>query len=81
MSTISAGNTSANAGVVTGDTTGTLFFSAANNLIRCSGTGAIVLPSGTSSTRPTNPVNGMIRYSTSSNRIEGYANNIWVGFF
>ncbi len=81
MSTIRAGNISANAGVITGDTTGTLFFSSANNLIRCSGSGAIVLPSGTSSDRPTSPVNGMIRYSTSSNRVEGYANNLWVGFF
>nr|QMP83639.1 MAG: hypothetical protein [Caudoviricetes sp.] len=40
------------------------------------GTEAIILPSGSDAQRPTG-VNGMVRYSTSNNYIEMFANNTW----
>jgi hypothetical protein len=40
------------------------------------GTGAVNLPTGTTAERPT-PSNGMIRYSTTDNQFEGYANGEW----
>lgn len=43
-------------------------------------TGAIVLPKGTSGQRPASPINGMVRYNTTTLAVEGYANNTWVAF-
>jgi hypothetical protein len=43
-------------------------------------TGAVKLPSGTSAQRPASPVNGMMRYNTTTLSVEGYANNTWVAF-
>lgn len=43
-------------------------------------TGAVKIPSGTTAQRPASPVNGMIRYNTTTLRVEGYANNTWVAF-
>lgn len=43
-------------------------------------TGAVKIPFGTTAQRPANPVNGMIRYNTTTLRVEGYANNTWVAF-
>jgi len=40
-------------------------------------TGAFVLPSGTTAERPSSPVNGMIRYNTTLNITEQYANGQW----
>ena len=40
------------------------------------GSGAVNLPTGTTAQRPT-PSNGMIRYSTTDNQFEGYANGEW----
>lgn len=40
-------------------------------------TGAITLPSGTTAQRPVPPVNGMIRYNTTSNLLEAYINGAW----
>lgn len=42
--------------------------------------GAVKLPSGTTGQRPASPVNGMIRYNTTTLAVEGYANNTWVAF-
>ena len=36
------------------------------------GTGSITLPSGTTAQRPSSPVNGMIRYNTTTSSFEGY---------
>jgi large repetitive protein len=47
-------------------------------LVNISGlTGALTLPSGTTAERPSNPINGMIRYNTSFNIVEQYANGAW----
>lgn len=43
-------------------------------------TGAVIVPSGTTAQRPASPVNGMVRYNTTTLSIEGYANNTWVAF-
>ena len=41
------------------------------------GTGSILLPDGTTGQRPGSPVNGMVRYNTSTNKFEGYENGTW----
>lgn len=43
-------------------------------------TGAVKIPAGTTAQRPASPVNGMVRYNTTTLRVEGYANNTWVVF-
>lgn len=80
MSTITIGNAIANAYAQTGNTDGILDIVVANGLINCAATGAIGLPSGTTAQRPSSPVNGMIRYNTTTLSVEGYANNTWVAF-
>lgn len=46
----------------------------------CLSTGSVKIPAGTTAQRPASPVNGMIRYNTSINVLEGYANNTWAAF-
>ena len=46
-----------------------------------SATGAIQLPSGTTAQRPSSPVNGMIRHSTTSGTIEAYIEGSWVNLY
>lgn len=41
------------------------------------GTGGIVPPSGDSSERPANPINGTIRYNKSTEQVEIYQNGLW----
>jgi|688.fasta_scaffold116270_3 hypothetical protein len=41
-------------------------------------TGYLQVPSGTTAQRPASPVNGMIRYNTTTNALEGYAAGSWV---
>lgn len=43
----------------------------------CSGTGALLLPRGTTAQRPANPVDGMIRYNTDDGAVEFYENGAW----
>lgn len=43
------------------------------------GTGAIIVPAGSTGQRPTG-VNGQIRYNSSINLIEGYQNSGWTAF-
>jgi tripartite-type tricarboxylate transporter receptor subunit TctC len=43
-------------------------------------TGAVKMPAGTTAQRPSSAVNGMMRYNTTTLKIEGYANNTWVTF-
>lgn len=42
------------------------------------GSGAITIPAGTTAQRPASPANGMLRYNTSLNSTELYANGVWV---
>ncbi|PCJ98195.1 MAG: hypothetical protein COA45_08585 [Zetaproteobacteria bacterium] len=58
-------------GVITGDmSTGDL---------AVIGTAALALPSGTTAQRPGTGVNGMTRYNSTTNQLEGYENGSWVG--
>lgn len=41
------------------------------------GTGGVVVPGGTTAERPGSPSNGLIRYNTQSQTLEGYAGNTW----
>jgi hypothetical protein len=42
-----------------------------------SGTGQVTLPAGTTAQRSGSPTSGMIRYNSSNNNFEGYANGAW----
>jgi hypothetical protein len=42
-----------------------------------SGTGQVKLPAGTTAQRSGSPISGMIRYNSSNNNFEGYANGAW----
>lgn len=42
-----------------------------------SNTDALILPIGTIAQRPSSPINGMLRYNSTSPVIEGYVNNSW----
>lgn len=75
--------------VTSGDNTATLNFQT-NSVTRlqintsqnanCTTTGAFRVPAGTTAQRPASPVNGMVRFNTTNNALEGYANSTWVGF-
>jgi hypothetical protein len=41
-------------------------------------TGSLTVPAGTTAQRPASPVNGMVRYNSTTNRLEGYVNGVWV---
>jgi hypothetical protein len=45
--------------------------------ISFTGTGFVLIPSGTTAQRPVSPANGEIRYNTTLNQFEGYANSAW----
>ena len=47
------------------------------NNISFSSNGALTLPYGNTDSRPGTATNGMIRYNTSNNSFEGYANGAW----
>jgi len=48
------------------------------NFFVSSGTGADVLPSGTTAQRPASPTDGMIRYNSQLNQLESYVDGSWV---
>jgi hypothetical protein len=50
---------------------------AANGNVSFTATGFLLIPSGTTAERPVSPANGYIRYNTSLNQFEGYANGVW----
>jgi len=76
MSTIAASNVSPI--TLTPDTSGNLVMTATSGFIDASGnTNVISLPSGTTANRPTG-VNGMIRYNTTTARVEAYVNGAWA---
>lgn len=39
--------------------------------------GAVIVPTGTTATRPSSPVNGQIRFNTDTTRFEIYYNSAW----
>jgi hypothetical protein len=92
MSSINAqaGNsTNFTALISAGDNTATLAFQTngvtalninSNQNANCTTTGSFIVPIGTTAQRPASPVNGMVRFNTTNNVLEGYANNTWVGF-
>ena len=43
-------------------------------------TGYFDLPAGTTAQRPGSPVNGMIRYNTTSAKLEAYQNSSWINY-
>jgi hypothetical protein len=74
MSTISAGNTTTTAITQTADATGNLIFTATSQIVDMSSvTGAVVVPVGTTAQRPASATNGAIRYNSSTNALETYA--------
>jgi hypothetical protein len=46
--------------------------------LHVAGTGAIIIPVGNTTSRPTTPVQGMIRYNTTLSKFEGYDGTAWV---
>ena len=42
------------------------------------GTGAFTVPVGNTAQRPSPAVNGMIRYNTTTLKLEGYVNSAWI---
>lgn len=46
--------------------------------ITCNSTGAFTVPVGTTAQRPASPVNGMMRYNTTTARLEGYVAGAWT---
>lgn len=38
---------------------------------------SVLLPKGTTGNRPTTGINGMLRYNTTTNAVEGYVNGVW----
>lgn len=47
-------------------------------LVTLNTTGAVTIPAGTTAQRPDPATNGMIRYNTDDQQIEGYINDAWV---
>jgi hypothetical protein len=41
-------------------------------------TDALVVPTGTTAQRPTSPIAGMIRFNTTTNKVEGYTGTLWA---
>ena len=50
----------------------------ASGTVAFTSTGAALMPSGTAAQQPGSPTNGMIRYNTTSNVLEGYINGAWT---
>jgi hypothetical protein len=50
----------------------------ATGTVSFTGTGAAVMPSGTAGQQPASPVNGMIRYNTTSSILESYIAGAWT---
>lgn len=50
----------------------------ASDALAFSGTGAIVLPAGTTSQRPATPVTGSVRFNTTTALVEIYTGGVWT---
>ena len=51
-----------------------------NGQINLNSTASVLLPSGTTVQEPVNPVNGEIRYNTSTDEVEAYSDGSWRAF-
>jgi hypothetical protein len=51
-----------------------------NDVANLDGTGAAVLPGGTTAQRPASPTNGMVRYNSTTGQSEIYQNGVWGAF-
>ena len=73
-------NTTGGTSVLVPANSSVLVFNDGTNVVRAisafGGTGAILIPTGTTAQQPTG-VNGYIRYNTTSNTFEGYAAGAW----
>jgi|TARA_R110000803_G_scaffold163459_1_gene227128 hypothetical protein len=49
-----------------------------NGLVTLDSTNAVMVPSGTTSQQPSSPVNGMMRYNTTTNVFESYEAGSWA---
>ncbi len=59
-------------------TTGDMLVGRNNTWIQSStATGAVQLPAGTTAQAPTEGVNGMIRYDSTTNKLVAFINNVW----
>ena len=77
-----------NTGIVeTADTSGILQFQTGGTAaitigtdqnVTFNSTGAITVPVGTTAQRPASPVNGMMRYNTTTAHLEGYVAGAWT---
>ena len=65
------------AGTTTGDSVNYTQFVAAFVNPSFSGTGFMLIPKGTTAERPVSPVNGEIRYNTTTSQFEGYQGGAW----
>jgi len=78
MSTISAGTGSTTGYVITSDATGQLNLEASTGIINLgSNTGAAIVPKGTTAQRPATPVEGSLRYNTTTSALEVYKSGTW----
>lgn len=65
------------AGSVAGDAVEYVQFSSAFVNPTFTGTGFMLIPKGTTAERPVSPVNGEIRYNTTTSQFEGYQGGEW----
>jgi hypothetical protein len=65
------------AGTVAGDAVEYVQFTSAFVNPTFTGTGFMLIPKGTTAERPVSPVNGEIRYNTTTNQFEGYQGGEW----
>ena len=65
------------AGTVAGDAVEYTQFTTAFVNPTFGGTGFMLIPKGTTAQRPVSPVNGEIRYNTTTNQFEGYQGGEW----
>jgi hypothetical protein len=61
------------------DSSGTLELQATSNIVTMENvSGGVVVAKGTTGQRPGSPVAGTLRYNTTTNRLEIYADNAWT---
>lgn len=71
--------TADNSGVLTIQTNGSNALTVGTDQnVTLNGTGAIVVPVGTTAQRPATPVAGMIRYNTTIPQLECYIDTSWI---
>jgi hypothetical protein len=59
---------------------GTVLPQAALDVVSTGSSSAVIMPRATTGNRPTTPLNGMIRYNTTTNLFEFYQNGTWTSY-